>query len=70
MSAYIVVTDHPYFAVTDLYGEYELSDIPPGTYQLKVWHESLGVQEKRIEIKAGGAQAVDFNFTAAAGVKK
>jgi len=70
MSAYIVVTDHPYYAVTDLYGEYELSDVPPGTYQLKVWHESLGVQEKRIEIKAGGAQGVDFNFTAAAGVKK
>ena len=70
MSAYIVVTDHPYYAVTDLYGEYELSEVPPGTYQLKIWHESLGVQEKRIEVKAGGAQQLDFSFTAAAGVKK
>jgi hypothetical protein len=70
MSAYIIVTDHPYVAVTDLYGEYELSEVPPGSYQLKIWHESLGVQEKRIEIKAGGAQVVDFSFTPAAGVKK
>jgi len=70
MTGYIVVTDHPYFAVTDLYGEYELSEVPPGTYQLKLWHESLGVQEKRIEIKAGGAQVVDFSFTPSAGVKK
>ena len=70
MSAYIVVTDHPYYAVTDLYGEYELSEVPPGTYQLKIWHETLGVQEKRIEVKAGAAQQLDFSFTAAAGVKK
>src|SRR3972149_3887666 len=42
MSAYIVVTDHPYHAVTDTYGEYLIGDIPPGTYRLKVWHESLG----------------------------
>jgi plastocyanin len=70
MSAYIVVTDHPYHAVSDLYGEYELSDVPPGTYRVKVWHEVLGTQEKRIEIKAGEAQGVDFSFTPAAGVKK
>jgi plastocyanin len=70
MSAYIVVTEHPYFAVTDLYGEYELNEVPPGTYQIKVWHESLGVQEKRIEIKQGGAQVIDFSLTPPAGVKK
>ena len=70
MSAYIVVTDHPYHAVTDIYGEYELSEVPPGTYQVKVWHETLGTQEKRIEVKAGAAQQVDFNFTPSAGVKK
>jgi len=70
MAAYIMVTEHPYHAVSDLYGEYEIRDIPPGVYQLKVWHESLGTQEKRIEVKPAGSQKVDFTFTASPGVKK
>jgi len=70
MAAYIMVTEHPYHAVSDIYGEYELSDVPPGVYQLKVWHESLGTQEKRIEIKQAGTQKVDFTFAASTGVKK
>ena len=70
MSAYIVVTEHPYHAVSDVYGEYELTDIPAGVYQLKVWHESLGTQEKRIEVKPGAPQKVDFIFTPSPGIKK
>lgn len=70
MAAYIVVTDHPYHAISDIYGEYELTDIPAGVYQLKVWHESLGTQEKRVEVKAAATQQVDFTFTASPGVKK
>jgi len=70
MTAYIVVTEHPYHAISDLYGEYELADVPPGVYQLKVWHESLGTQDKRIEVKPAVAQKVDFTFTTSPGVKK
>jgi plastocyanin len=70
MSAYIVVTEHPYHAVSDMYGEYELTDVPPGSYQLKVWHEGLGTQERRIEVKAGASQKVDFTFASSSGVKK
>ncbi len=39
MSAYIVVTETPYFAVTDKAGKFALKDIPPGRYTVKVWHE-------------------------------
>lgn len=70
MSAYAVVTDHPYHAVTDLYGEYQIRDVPPGVYQLKVWHETLGTQEKKVEVKTGAAAQVDFILTPAAGGKK
>lgn len=47
MNAYIMVTEHPYHAVTDVYGEYLISDVPAGEYQLRIWHESLGILEKR-----------------------
>jgi plastocyanin len=70
MTSYIVVTDHPYHSVTDLYGEYGIGEVPPGSYQLKVWHESLGTLEKRIEVKAGATEKVDFTFVPSPGVKK
>jgi hypothetical protein len=70
MSAYIVVTEHPYHAVTDIYGEYEIRDVPPGAYRLKVWHESLGTQEKQVEVKGGAISKVDFVLSSPLGVKK
>jgi plastocyanin len=70
MSAYLVVTDHPYHAVTDAYGEYLINDIPAGTYKVKVWHESLGSEEKSVEVKAGDSRNVDFVFKPSPGVKK
>jgi len=38
-SAWIFVSPHPYAAVTDAQGRFTLKDVPPGTYQLKAWHE-------------------------------
>ena len=70
MTAYIVVTDHPYSSVTDAYGEYLMSEVPAGVYRLKVWHESLGTEEKQLEVKAGGSHNVDFVFNPKPGVKK
>jgi len=70
MRAYIVVTEHPYHAVTDILGEYEIRDIPPGNYRLKVWHESLGMQEKPVEVKGRGVSEVDFFLSGGQGVKK
>jgi len=64
MAAYVVVTDHPYHAVTDSYGEYLITDIPAGNYRLKVWHESLGTEEKPIAVRAGATSQLDFVFTA------
>ncbi len=39
MSAYVVVTETPYFDVTGKEGRFALKDVPPGKYVLKVWHE-------------------------------
>ena len=65
MSAYVIVTENPYHAVSDVYGEYQIGDVPPGVYRVKVWHERLGTQEKKIEVKAGATSKLDFAFTAA-----
>ena len=39
MSAVIVVLGSPYFATTKRDGVFEISDVPPGDYQLTVFHE-------------------------------
>ncbi len=70
MSAYIVVSEHPYVAVTDAYGEYEITDVPPGSYKIKVWHEFLGESEKPVEVKAKTSTQADFSLSSKPGVKK
>jgi hypothetical protein len=70
MSAYMVVTEHPYHAVTDIYGDFDIRDVPPGRFRLKVWHESLGTQEKEIEVKAGTTSKLDFILSVPGEVKK
>lgn len=58
MSAYIWVTDHPYYVVTMDDGTFELKDIPPGTYTVKMWHE--GVRMVKPEILRG--EVTKYNY--------
>lgn len=41
MNSMIHAVSNPYFAITDAKGKFEIKDVPPGTYTMKVWHESL-----------------------------
>lgn len=43
MNAEMMVVPHPYFAVTDESGRFELTDVPPGEYALIAWHEGWKV---------------------------
>jgi len=38
MSAWILVHDNPYVAVTDTHGAFRITDVPPGTYRVTLWH--------------------------------
>jgi hypothetical protein len=51
MNAEMMVVPHPYYAVTDESGRFELTDVLPGTYQIVAWHEGW--------ILAGKEQAYD-----------
>jgi hypothetical protein len=62
MRASVYVFGHPYFSVTDPVGKFELSQVPPGTYTLRAWHERLGTKEKKITVSADRALTVDFDF--------
>jgi hypothetical protein len=67
MQAYVVVAKNPYYAVTREQGTFQLANVPPGRYHLKVWQESLGEMEQEVEVEAGKTAKVDFTFEAKAG---
>jgi plastocyanin len=50
MRAVLVVSDHPYYALTDAHGAFKLVDVPPGKYTLKLWHETLGEQTREVTV--------------------
>lgn len=62
MSAYIVVTSNPYFAVTDERGEFIIEGVPAGTYEMEVWHEKLGNQPRSVTVTRGSTLRVDFVY--------
>jgi plastocyanin len=58
MNTWIVTAEHPYYAVTDDKGRFKLSDVLPGTYQLEIWHETLGKVTKEVNVKANADTTV------------
>jgi plastocyanin len=63
MSAWVVVLDHPYFAVTGDNGEFTIKGLKDGKYTLQAWQEKLGTQEAEVEVKDGKATApIEFKF--------
>ena len=50
MRAWVVVADHPFFAVTGANGEFALNNVPPGKYTLKIWHELLGTATRDVTV--------------------
>jgi hypothetical protein len=43
MNGEMIVARHPYYAVTDQEGNFELTDVPPGDYEIVAWHEGWRV---------------------------
>jgi hypothetical protein len=43
MNAEMMIVPHPYYAVTDQGGKFELNDVPPGDYEIVAWHEGWRV---------------------------
>lgn len=62
MKAYVFVAEHPYHAVTDASGTYEISGIPPGRQTVHVWHERLGELREEVNVEAGKVATLDFDL--------
>ena len=60
MHCIVLVYPNPYFAVVDESGHYSITNVPPGKYQLKAWHERLPALTKEIVVPETGDVRTDF----------
>ena len=62
MTAYVGALEHPYFGTTAADGRVVLGNLPPGTYTLEAWHETLGTKTQQVTIAAKELANVTFTF--------
>src|SRR5262245_22528670 len=65
LDCWLVVVDTPYFAVTDVDGNFSFPQLPDGAYTLSLWHEAAGKRTvfagpKEIKIKEGKAERIEL----------
>ena len=62
MAMYVCVLEHPFYAVSDAAGTFELKNLPPGKYTVGVWHEKLQAPDQEIEVKEGAKLEFTLNL--------
>lgn len=62
MSAAIVVTQSPYYAVTDRHGRFVIEQLPAGEYEMETWHEKLGTKNQRILVLESAQSSVEVVY--------
>jgi len=67
MSAAIIVTDTPYFAVSDQNGNFLIERLPAGEYHAEIWHEKLGSKTVRVALYGNGVTSLDVVYSSANG---
>ncbi len=50
MAGWVVVAAHPYYSITGADGQFAFDSLPPGQYNLQVWHERLGTTRASVTI--------------------
>jgi len=62
MFAYVSLLSHPYFAVTDTNGNFTIPNVPPGAYEIELYHRKAGKITKDIVVNAGHTSVVNSSI--------
>jgi len=66
MEGWALILDHPYMATTDENGNFELPELPGGSYNVRIWHErgAKNGQLERAKVTIDGETRLDREFPA------
>jgi hypothetical protein len=68
MESWAMAVNNPYYAVTDASGAFRLDHVPPGTYQMVVWHPQSGPGLTRtVTVTPNGRLVENFSVSAPTG---
>lgn len=62
MSAYVTVTDNPFYTTSNDAGEFVIDNLPAGTYVLEAWHQRLAPQRVNVTLADGETKEINFTF--------
>jgi plastocyanin len=66
MTGWHMVLDHPWCAVTDEHGNFEISGLPEGELEFVAWHEKKGYIERSFTLQIDAASDVERNYEVSA----
>ncbi|MGB0908906.1 MAG: carboxypeptidase regulatory-like domain-containing protein [Nitrospirales bacterium] len=66
MESWGIAMDSPYFAVSDSDGQFQIADIPPGTYKVVIWHPMVK-KELTVTITPNETTDLSLDFEAPKG---
>ncbi|MET0648417.1 MAG: carboxypeptidase regulatory-like domain-containing protein [Pyrinomonadaceae bacterium] len=59
---YVAVLPHPFYAVTGRNGSFIIESLPPGDYEVVVWHEKFKEARTKVSVGARESKAVSFTL--------
>jgi plastocyanin len=64
MKMYVHVSGHPFFAVTQADGKFQIAGLPPGEYTLAALHDRLGEKTLKVTVKPKQTSHAELAFAA------
>jgi hypothetical protein len=62
MRGFVVVSPHPFFAVSGPLGEFTIKRVPAGKFTVEAWHPHYGLKTQRVKVEEGGHLQLYFAY--------
>jgi len=62
MRGFVVVSSHPFFAVSDKEGAFTIEKVPAGEYTIEAWHPHYGLKTEKVKVEDGKTVEVKFKY--------
>lgn len=62
MRGFVVVTDHPFFAVSGADGTFTIEKVPAGKYTVEAWHTHYGMKKAEVTVADDKPAELTFSY--------